>query len=327
MDMVSELFSAGGLSFDRLRAFILVAQAGGFTKAAGGDSTKQPLLSRQIRELEAFFGVELLRRMGRCVKLTESGEELYRLTRNTFGALADFKATIRETPPTLCIGAGDSVIHWMILPSLVTMREKMPSVHLKLLNLPTQVIAERVESGELEFGIIRKDAVTKRLVAEELGSMGFGLFVPNRVFPGKDRSPWQAILERCPIAALEGAGDHRQALQNAAHQHNLKLKIEVECSSFPAVAKAMVHSSLGGILPLAAASELPPSQFTRLEVPWISRLTRKMNLVWSPRTVLMRSRVEGLAQILVQIWRSERDGLRSSTSSIGSRMTKTQPMT
>jgi DNA-binding transcriptional LysR family regulator len=310
--MNSELFSTGGLSFDRLQAFVLVAQAGGFTKAAGGDSTKQPLLSRQIKELEAFFGVELLRRMGRCVKLTESGEELYRLTRDTFGALADFKAAIGETPPTLCIGAGDSVIHWMILPSLAAMREKMPNVHLKLVNLPTQVIAERVESGELEFGIIRKDAVTNRLVGEDLGSMGFGLFVPNRVFLGKERSSWQAILGHCPIAALEGAGDHRQVLQNAANQHNLKLKIEVECSSFPAVAKAMVHSSLGGILPLAAASELPPRQFTRLEVPWMSRLARKMNLVWSPRTVSMRSRVGVLAQILVQIWRSESGGVRCS---------------
>lgn len=308
--MDSELFSTGGLSFDRLRAFVLVAQAGGFTKAAGGDSSKQPLLSRQIKELEAFFGVELLRRMGRCVKLTESGEELYRLTSDTFGALADFKAAIRETPPTLCIGAGDSVIHWMIIPSLATMRAKMPNVHLKLVNLPTQVIAERVESGELEFGIIRKDAVTNRLVGENVGSMEFGLFVPNRVFLGKERSPWQEILGHCPIAALEGAGDHRQVLQNAANQHNLKLKIEVECSSFPAVAKAMVHSSLGGILPLAAASELPPRQFTRLEVPWMSCLARKMKLVWSPRTVSMRSRVEILAQILVQIWRSEKSGVR-----------------
>ena len=302
MDMDSELFSTGGLSFDRLRAFVLVAHAGGFTKAAEGDPTKQPLLSRQVKELEAFFGVELLKRLGRGVKLTEAGEDLYRLTRDTFGALGDFKAAVRQTPPTLRIGAGDSVIQWTILPSLASVRKKMPHVRLKLINLPTQVIVEKVESGELDLGIVRKEAVTNRLVGEELGPMEFGLFVPKRVLMGKERSPWQSVLGHCPIAALEGNGDHRQLLKSMANQYKLKLQIEVECSSFSAVASAMAHSSLGGILPLAAASAFPPGQFARLAVPWMGRLTRKMSLVWSLRTVSVRSRLEVLAQALVQIW-------------------------
>jgi DNA-binding transcriptional LysR family regulator len=305
IDMDSELFSIGGLSFDRLRAFVLVAHAGGFTKAAEGDSTKQPLLSRQVKELEAFFGVELVKRMGRGIKLTESGEDLYRLTRDIFGALSDFRKAIRETPPTLCVGAGDSVIQWTILPSLASVRKKIPCVRLKLINLPTQVIIDKVESGELDLGIVRKEAVTARLVGEELGPMEFGLFVPQRVLMGKERAPWQAVLGHCPIAALEGNGDHRQLLQNAATQYKLNLQIDVECSSFSAVARAMASSSLGGILPLAAAGELPPRQFTQLEVPWMGGLTRKMSLVWSPRTVAMRNNVEVLAQTLFQIWRRQ----------------------
>jgi DNA-binding transcriptional LysR family regulator len=301
--MDAEFFSVGGLSFDRLRAFVLVAQAGGFTKAAGGDPAKQPLLSRQIKELEVFFGVELLKRLGRSVMLTESGEELYRLTRDTFGALADFKAAVRDTPPTLRLGAGDSVIQWMILPSLALLREEMPNVHLNLTNLPTQAIVQKIESGELELGIVRNDAVVNRLVGAEIGSMVFGLFVPNRFLKGREGAPWHTILRSCPMAALEGSGDHRQLLESVANQHKLKLQIELECSSFPAVAKAMSHATLGGILPLAAASDLSPRLFTQVEVPWMARLTRNLSLVWNPQTVARRHRIENWAQSLVQIWR------------------------
>jgi DNA-binding transcriptional LysR family regulator len=302
MDMISSLFAEAGLSFDRLRAFCQVAEARGFTKAAGGDPAKQPLLSRQVKELETFFGVELLRRHGRGVIVTEAGQKLHRLTRDAFGALADFKAATRQQPQTLQIGAGDSVIQWLILPTLSSVRKKLPEVRLKFLNLPTQGIVERVESGEMEMGIVRDDAVTDRLASEKLGPMAFGFFIPKRVLAGKEKTTWQEVLAQCPLVTLEGVGSHRHVLQSAAEEDLLTLQIEVECSSFPAIAKAMASASLGGILPLAAASELPLGQFTRLKVPWIGRLERNMSLIWSPRVASMRDRVESSARTLAAIW-------------------------
>src|SRR5437660_3252770 len=74
--MFTHLLQEGGLSFDRLQSFCLVAQAGGVTKAAKGDPAKQSLFSRQIKELEEFFGTELIRRKGRGVTLSEAGERL-----------------------------------------------------------------------------------------------------------------------------------------------------------------------------------------------------------------------------------------------------------
>ena len=60
--MFNELLSEGGLSLDRLKNFCAVAEAGGIARVAGGDPAKQSLYSRQLRELEQFFGAELTRR-------------------------------------------------------------------------------------------------------------------------------------------------------------------------------------------------------------------------------------------------------------------------
>src|SRR5687768_401762 len=50
--MFSKLFTAGGLSFDRLRVLLEVSASGSITKAANGDPVKQSQYSRQIKELE-----------------------------------------------------------------------------------------------------------------------------------------------------------------------------------------------------------------------------------------------------------------------------------
>ena len=65
------LFSKAGLSLERLKTFIEVVEARGFTAAAKGDPTRQSQYSRQVRELEAYFGVELLVREQECFSIEE----------------------------------------------------------------------------------------------------------------------------------------------------------------------------------------------------------------------------------------------------------------
>jgi LysR family transcriptional regulator, nitrogen assimilation regulatory protein len=79
--MFNELLSEGGLSLDRLKNFCAMAEAGGIAKVAGGDPAKQSLYSRQLRELEQFFGAELTRRKGKGIEFTEQGLELARQVR------------------------------------------------------------------------------------------------------------------------------------------------------------------------------------------------------------------------------------------------------
>lgn len=289
---------------ERLRAFCLIAEAGGFTKAAGGDPTKQPLLSRQLKELEGFFGVELLHRAGRGVTLTEPGKELYTLARDYFAALGDFKNRCAESPTSLTVGAGDSVIQWLILPRLEQTRKALPNVNVRLLNLPTQEIVKRVADGEVDLGIVRRGAAKERLKSVRLGRMDFALFVSRKSVPSGKPSDWKEVLKRCPLAVLEGAGAFRQELQTAAEKAGTALRIEVECSSFPAVARAVQSAGLAAILPVGAAHELPPSAYVQIPLPWAGPLARELDLIWSPRVASIRLAVGEAARVLSGILRA-----------------------
>jgi DNA-binding transcriptional LysR family regulator len=60
----------------QIRTFVTVAELGTVAKASGQLHTAQPALSRQIAQLEDWFGLQLFDRVGRRLLLTSPGEQL-----------------------------------------------------------------------------------------------------------------------------------------------------------------------------------------------------------------------------------------------------------
>src|SRR3569833_4047878 len=60
----------------QLRAFLVVAQTGSFSRAAEELHLTQPAVSKRVAQLEAELDIRLLARIGRQVSLTEAGRAL-----------------------------------------------------------------------------------------------------------------------------------------------------------------------------------------------------------------------------------------------------------
>ncbi len=297
--MFSELFSEGGLSFDRLRSFCLVAQAGGVTKAAKGEASKQTLYSRQIKELEEFFGVELMRRNGRGIVLTNAGTRLNALARECFASLLDFKSECKGRPVEIVLGTGESIIDWVLLPHLAEVRERLPNVRLRFLNLTTDGVVRGLADGALDFGAVRRDAVSRPLQAAPLGVMRYSLFVPH----GLRKADGPKALEALPMAALAGEGSFRRQLAAIAAKHRLRLNIEIECASFPLVARAVSEGRVAGILPSAAAVELRRAEVEEIKLGVLDSLKREICLAWNPRMVKIRTVLGKAGEVFSQLFR------------------------
>ena len=72
-----------------LRYFVAVADYGGITLAAERLNIAQPAVSRQIRDLEAELGVDLLVREGRRVILSDAGRAFAERARAVLAASSD----------------------------------------------------------------------------------------------------------------------------------------------------------------------------------------------------------------------------------------------
>jgi DNA-binding transcriptional LysR family regulator len=298
--MFAELLSQGGLSLERLQSFCLVAQAGGVTKAAKGDPAKQSLFSRQVKELEEFFGAELVRRKGRGIVLTAAGERLNVLARECFASLWDFKSACKALPVEVVIGAGESIIDWVLMPRLAEVRKKLPNVRLKFLNLPTSEVVRRLADGVIDFGVVRRDAVARPLQSVSLGVMTYSLFVPEGLTGG---GTGVKALEAVPLATLEGEGSFRRELAAIARKNRLELKIEIECSSFPLVARAVGAGGVAAILPSVAAVELARPGAQEMTVAVLDGLRREICLGWNPRVMRIRTVLEKASKVFGQVFR------------------------
>ena len=310
--MFEKLLQQSDLSLDRLQSFCLVAEAGGVTKAAKGDPARQSLFRRQIKELEEFFGVELVRRSGRGVALTAAGRRLHALAREQLAGLQDFKHDCAGARQELTLAAGDSVIQWVLLPKLAELQSKLHAVRLRVLNLSSAEIASALADGTIDLGIVRQGA-TGKLQNAPLGKMEFSLFVPNQLLGEGVKAPKHRSsgresalvfrqmeptdvgcykkLMRLPLATLEGAGEFRAGLERITRRKKVALNLVLELSSFPLIARAVQGGVCAAFLPGQARVEFDPAEVVELQPDWLRPLGRELVLAWNPRLARIRTAV------------------------------------
>ena len=80
----------------RIRAFVQVYDAGGFSAAARIHGRSKALLSKYVTDLEDYLGVRLMNRTTRKLSLTEAGEAYYREVNQILSQLDDLDASIAE---------------------------------------------------------------------------------------------------------------------------------------------------------------------------------------------------------------------------------------
>ena len=128
--MYEALFARSGLSLERLRSLIQVADAGGISRAVGDDPARQSLVSRQLKELEEFFEVELTRRDGKRLALTEKRVSVAWNDTNVLKAAKDLekKAGVKiELHPCLRDRLKNRKVTWEA--NEVTLREALETLY------------------------------------------------------------------------------------------------------------------------------------------------------------------------------------------------------
>ncbi|MBY5494829.1 LysR family transcriptional regulator [Rhizobium leguminosarum] len=152
-----------------LIAFLAVARAQSFTKAAGKLGVSQSALSHTIRGLEQRLGLRLLTRTTRSVAPTEAGERLLgsigpRLDEieSELAALSAF----REKPAgTIRINAGEHAADAVLWPALQKLLPEYPDINVEIIvdyGL-TDIVAERYDAGVRLGEQVAKDMIAVRI--------------------------------------------------------------------------------------------------------------------------------------------------------------------
>lgn len=156
-------------NFSDLLAFIAVARARSFTRAAAQLRVSQPALSYTIRQLEEKLGVRLLMRSTRNVSPTEAGQRLLDRLAPEFDEIeAEIQALseLRDTPTgTIRITAIDYAIRSTLWPKLAKFLPKYPDIKVELVSEYESVdIAARGYDAGVRFGEeLAQDMISVRI--------------------------------------------------------------------------------------------------------------------------------------------------------------------
>lgn len=286
MDKYSALFAKGGLSLDRLRTLCLVAEAGSLTAAADRDSTRVSLFSRQLRELESFFGARLARRRGRRIALTNAGVVLAGLARRHFIELDDFARDCAGEPLQITLGTGASVMEWMLMPHIPALRKALRGSQVKLVRARSEILASRLRDLQLDVGIIREDSMISPLEAKPFATFGYALYVP-RALAGSLRTLPRWLPQVPMISPTEGWT--RERVDVAAAAAGIQLRIEVEGASATLAVRALREGHYAAILPEIASAELHRADVVVLRPAFLRGLERRLVIAWHPRQAETRA--------------------------------------
>lgn len=298
MNLPDRLFTISGLSLDRMRSFLAVAEAGNIAKAAKGDLNRQSQFSRQLKELEAFFGVAFTRRVGRRIEMTEEGIRLADLIRRQFSELDDFREAMAGRPVSVRLGAAASVLEWIVLPKLSQCRDALGPVIIDLEQMRSVEIARAVADGRLDFGVIREDAVPQGMKRLKLGKIGYALFAPKSAW--KSPGGIAGVFEKHSFAELLPGGQFHERYRTLLDDKGWTPRVVARAGSFLLLARMIREEGVAAVLPQAAASEFDSNKVQSQPLPW--NYERGLALIANPRSIdragIRPGSVKALASVL-----------------------------
>ncbi|MBH5329199.1 LysR family transcriptional regulator [Eikenella sp. S3360] len=197
-------------NLNELRAFVTVAQAGSFTKAAQQVGVSQSALSHTIRGMESRLKVKLLQRTTRSVSTTEAGEQLYQKLLPLFegidSAIDALGETSGEVRGRLRINGTEHAFNVVLREKLTRFLQQYPMVSLELIGETrfADIVAERFDAGIRLGDDVQKDMIAVRVSPDmqmcAAASPGY------LKIHGTPKTPFELTEHQCVNLALPAGG-------------------------------------------------------------------------------------------------------------------------
>ena len=147
-----------GVSFDSYKTFYYVAKFRSFTEAARALYVTQPTVTHAIQMLEKELDCILFQRSRKGVSLTPEAAMLYEHVKaaceHIFEAENALKAKKELLEGQIRIGAGETTLHFFLLPYLKQFKTLYPGVKIKVNNTSTPASLSALRAGHIDFAIL-----------------------------------------------------------------------------------------------------------------------------------------------------------------------------
>ena len=234
----------------RLITFISAAEIGSFTRAAEALNLTQPAVSQHIKFLEEYYGVNLFKKQGRDITLTEEGKLLYKyckeiekLHREAENKLKNSGTIVKSynLGATMTIGA-------YVLPHVLgKYKEEHKNIDIILQVNNTEEITEKLLNRKIDLALVEGPFNKDRFNHVKMKDDELVLAVsPNHEFSEKNEVTLEDIIKGKLILREKGSGT-RKIFENKLEDLGFnidEMRVYMEIGDISAI-KSLVEANLG----------------------------------------------------------------------------------
>lgn len=237
------------ITFRQLEAFLAVARAGSFRRAAETLHLSQPALSQHVAELERMLEARLFDRLGRRVAATEAGRVLEDHALRLFATLASAREAVGAigglTRGSLVVGASTTPGIYVLPAAIAAFRHRHPGITLSLRVANSAAVEALIRANDIDLGVVGGHALRP---GEECLAAGLldelVLVVPPDHAWARRRDVAPARLADETLLVREEGSATRQVTERALQQAGLHLGRVLEIGHTEAI-KQGVMAGLG----------------------------------------------------------------------------------
>ncbi len=216
----------------QLKYFVHAAEKGNFTAAAEELYITQSTLSQQIMQLESELNTHLFDRIGRRVRLTESGQVLLEHARFVLTEVDKTKQAIEDLQGLLTGELRIGVTYaftTLLQPILISFPRKYPGVRLRIVYGSPDELVQKLLAADL-------DMVLSFHTTGQEEQLEMTPLVNSRIVLAVGKHHPLAAKKTLPIESLKGVDmilatrgySSRDFLDEILYKHNITLSVRIE---------------------------------------------------------------------------------------------------
>lgn len=225
------------------KIFVAVAECGTMSQAARDLQITQPSISQAISEIEREYSVLLFERVGKRLYLTDTGRSFLPYTKRLLSLEDELDEFLHSAASRkqIRIGASVTVGTCLISPLVEELERRIPGIRTVVSVANTQIVENRLLSGELDVGLVEGQVHSPDLrwepaIYDEL------VFVCSRSHPlcGRDQIALSELAKQSLILREQGSGTRAQ-LESLLRLRGIAVDVRWDCSSTEAILNAVAR--------------------------------------------------------------------------------------
>lgn len=269
----------------QIAVFAAVARQESVSRAAEALSLSQSATSTALAELERIYETPLFDRIGKRLRLNESGQSLLPLALDILERAEAIEDALegRAGFGKLRIGATLTIGNYLATLIVADYLKRHPESTAELHVHNTATIVDQVARHELDVGLIEGHCQHPELVAERWVEDELVVFcAPSHPLAAKGSATLAELVEESWIVRESGSGT-RETLDQAMRHHRFNPNVRLELEHTEAIKRAVEHGlGIGCISRLALREAFRRGSLVPIETPELD-LLRHFQFLWHRR--------------------------------------------